>query len=157
MLRHSKSLPWNDFCVYLQAEKPEKLSVMRKKNPIDEARRYVDNARETLETKGELDSEKFEYQDDKYVRAAGNYLWLGVLMALDAVFHVRQDRRTRVDIVDYRNAVGKRDKKLLSWLNSGYDIMHLYMNYDGNPSKGLCDQGFAYANKIIDRCATMVN
>ena len=130
---------------------------MRKKNPIDEARRYVDNARETLETKGELDNEKFEYQDDKYVRAAGNYLWLGVLMALDAVFHVRKDRRTRVDIVDYRNAVGKCDKKLLSWLNSGYDIMHLYMNYDGNPSKSLCDTGFAYANKIIDRCATMVN
>ena len=130
---------------------------MRKKNPIDEARRYVDNARETLETKGELDNEKFEYQYDKYVRAAGNYLWLGVLMALDAVFHVRKDRRTRVDIVDYRNAVGKCDKKLLSWLNSGYDIMHLYMNYDGNPSKSLCDTGFAYANKIIDRCATMVN
>ena len=130
---------------------------MRKKNPIDEARRYVDNARETLETRGDLDTEKFEYQDDKYVRTAGNYLWLGVLMALDAVFHVREDRRTRVDIKDYCEAVGKRDKKLLSWLNSGYDIMHLYMNYDGNPSKGVCDSGFAYANKIIDRCASMVN
>ena len=78
-------------------------------------------------------------------------------MALDAVFHVREDRRTRVDIKDYREAVGKRDKKLLSWLNSGYDIMHLYMNYDGNPNKGVCDSGFAYANRIIDRCATMVN
>ena len=92
-----------------------------------------------------------------YVRTAGNYLWLGVLMALDAVFHVREDRRTRVDIKDYCEAVGKRDKKLLSWLNSGYDIMHLYMNYDGNPSKGVCDSGFAYANKIIDCCASMVN
>ena len=130
---------------------------MRKNNPIDEARRYVDNARETLDERGELDTEKFEYQDDKYVRAAGNYLWLGVLMALDAVFQVRKDRRTRVDIKDYRDAIGKRDKKLLSWVNSGYDIMHLYMNYDGNPSKGLCDSGFAYANRIIDRCATMVN
>ena len=130
---------------------------MRKKNPIDEARRYVDNARETLDERGELDTEKFEYQDDKYVRAAGNYLWLGVLMALDAVFQVRKDRRTRVDIKDYREAIGKRDKKLLSWFNSGYDIMHLYMNYDGNPSKGLCDSGFAYANRIIDRCASMVN
>ena len=130
---------------------------MRKKNPIDEARRYVDNARETLDERGELDTEKFEYQDDKYVRAAGNYLWLGVLMALDSVFQVRKDRRTRVDIKDYREAIGKRDKKLLSWFNSGYDIMHLYMNYDGNPRKGLCDSGFAYANRIIDRCAAMVN
>ena len=136
------SINWND---------------MRKKDPIEEARRYVDNARETLEERGNLDSERFEYQDEKYVRAAGNYLWLGVLMALDAVFHVRKDRRTRVDIQDYKAAVSKRDKKLLSWLNNGYDIMHLYMNYDGNPSKGLCDQGFAYASKIIDRCAAMVN
>ena len=130
---------------------------MRKNNPIDAARRYVDTARATLDARGDLDTEKFEYQDDKYVRAAGNYLWLGVLMALDAVFQVRKDRRTRVDIKDYRDAIGKRDKKLLSWVNSGYDIMHLYMNYDGNPSKGLCDSGFAYANRIIDRCATMVN
>ena len=130
---------------------------MKKKDPIKEARRYVDNARETLDEKGNLDNEKFEYQDEKYVRAAGNYLWLGVLMALDAVFHVREDRRTRVDIQDYKEAVSKRDRKLLSWLNSGYDIMHLYMNYDGNPSKSLCDTGFSYANKIIDRCAMMIN
>ena len=130
---------------------------MKKKDPIKEARRYVDNARETLEEKGNLDNEKFEYQDEKHVRAAGNYLWLGVLMALDAVFHVREDRRTRVDIQDYKEAVSKRDRKLLSWLNSGYDIMHLYMNYDGNPSKSLCDTGFSYANKIIDRCAMMIN
>ena len=129
---------------------------MKRKNPIDEARRYVENARKTLKENGELDTELNIYQDDKYVRAAGNYLWLGVLMALDAVFLVREDRRTRVDIKDYRDAVGKRDKKLLALINSGYDVMHLYMNYDGNPSKGLCDQGFAYANKIIDRCATMI-
>ena len=143
-------LPENDYLCSIN------WNVMKKKDPIVEARRYVDNARETLEERGNLDSERFEYQDEKYVRAAGNYLWLGVLMALDAVFHVRKDRRTRVDIQDYKAAVSKRDKKLLSWLNSGYDIMHLYMNYDGNPSKNLCDTGFAYANKIIDRCATMI-
>ena len=128
---------------------------MKKKNPIDEARRYVDNARETLREKGELDPELKIYQDDKYVRAAGNYLWLGTLMALDAVFHVRQDRRTRVDIKDYLAAVGKRDRKLLALVNSGYDVMHLYMNYDGNPSKGVCDDGFRLANDIINRCAAM--
>ena len=106
---------------------------------------------------GELDTELNIYQDDKYVRAAGNYLWLGVLMALDAVFHVREDRRTRVDIKDYRDAVGKRDKKLLALINSGYDVMHLYMNYDGNQSKGVSDEGFRLANNIIDRCAVLVN
>ena len=130
---------------------------MKRKNPIDEARRYVENARKTLKENGELDTELNIYQDDKYVRAAGNYLWLGVLMALDAVFHVREDRRTRVDIKDYQDAVGKRDKKLLALINSGYDIMHLYMNYDGNQSKGVSDEGFRIANNIIDRCAVLVN
>lgn len=130
---------------------------MRKKNPIDEARRYVDNARETLRDKGEFNAELNRYDDEKYVRAAGNYLWLGVLMALDSVFHVRQDRRTRVDIRDYLSAVGKRDKKLLALVNDGYNIMHLYMNYDGNQSKGVSDEGFRLANNIIDRCEAMAN
>ena len=130
---------------------------MKKKNPIDEARRYVENAKKTLNENGELDVELNRYEDDKYVRSAGNYLWLGVLMALDAVFHVREDRRTRVDINDYRKAVGKRDRKLLALVNDGYEVMHLYMNYDGNQSKGVSDDGFRLANNIIDRCAAMVN
>ena len=105
---------------------------------------------------GEYDAELNRYNDEKYVRAAGNYLWLGVLMALDAVFHVRTDRRTRVDIDDYREAVGKRDRKLLALMNDGYITMHLNMNYDGNPAKGVCDDGFRLANTIVDRCETML-
>ena len=130
---------------------------MRKKDPIEEARRYVDNARETLNEKGEFNAELNRYDDEKYVRAAGNYLWIGVLMALDAVFHVRKDRRTRVDIQDYKAAVSKRDKKLLALVTDGYNVMHLYMNYDGNQSKGVSDEGFRLANNIIDRCAAMGN
>ena len=130
---------------------------MKRKNPIDEARRYVENAKKTLNENGELDVELNRYEDDKYVRSAGNYLWLGVLMALDAVFHVREDRRTRVDIDDYRKAVGKRDRKLLALVNDGYEVMHLYMNYDGNQSKGVSDDGFRLANNIIDRGEAMVN
>ena len=130
---------------------------MKRKNPIDEARRYVENAKKTLKENGELDVELNRYEDDKYVRSAGNYLWLGVLMALDAVFHVRDDRRTRVDIKDYREAIGKRDRKLLALVNDGYEVMHLYMNYDGNQLKGVSDEGFRIANNIIDRCEAMIN
>lgn len=130
---------------------------MKQKNPIAEARRYVDNARKTLSENGDLDVETRLYQDEKYVRAAGNYLWLGVLMALDAVFHVRADRRTRVDINNYLEAVGKRDRKLLSFVNTGYDVMHLSMNYDGVPAKGVSDEGFRLANAIIDRCEMMLS
>lgn len=129
---------------------------MERKNPIDEARRYVANAKAALSENGELDTELKLYKDRKYVRAAGNYLWLGVLLALDAVFHVRDSRRRRVEINDYKDAVGKRDRKLLALVNTGYDVMHLSMNYDGNQSKGVCDSGFQLANAIIDRCAVML-
>lgn len=127
-----------------------------KKDLIEEARRYVDNARDALADNGRYNKELKLYEDEKYVRAAGHYLWHAVLMALDAVFHVRADRRTRVDIDDYRQAVGKRDRKLLALVNGSYNTMHLSMDYDGNSRKSICDDGFALANDIINRCATML-
>ena len=127
-----------------------------KKDLITEARRYVDNADKVLRENGCYNKELKLYEDDKYVRAAGHYLWHSVLLALDAVFHVRKDRRTRVDVNDYYDAVGKRDRKLLALVNSGYNTMHLSMDYDGNSRKNVCDDGFALANDIIDRCASML-
>ena len=141
---------------YLRQQKTKAMAKKKKREPIKEARRYVDNAREILEERGKLDDEGACYEDEKYVRAAGNYLWLGVLMALDGVFHVREDRRTRVNIYDYQEAVSKRDQKLLSWVTDGYEIIHLNMTYDGLTSKGLCDLGFEFANQIIDRCEAMM-
>ena len=129
---------------------------MKQNDPIAESRRYVENARETLREHGQLDVEQIRYQDEKYVKAAGNYLWGGVLIALDAVFHVRKNEHDRVDIKDYRKAVGNRDRKLLGLVNNGYETIHLYMNYDGAQDKVICDNGFRLANGIIDRCAIML-
>lgn len=133
--------------------------LFRKQQPetIEEARRYVVNAKDTLVKKGKLDEDGTYYGDRKYVRAAGNYLWLGVLIALDVVFKVKQDKRTRPDINDYREAITNRDKKLLSLVNMGYDTIHLSMNYDGNQSKRICDEGFRITNEIIDRCERMAS
>ena len=55
----------------------------------------------------------------------------------------------------YKAAAGKRDRKLLQFINIGYDTMHLVMGYDGNRNKNVCDTGFENANAIIDRCATL--
>lgn len=130
---------------------------MEKKNPVEEARRYVENAKTLIVEHGELDTETRLYGDRKYVRMAGDTLWKGVLLILDSVFHVRKDRRTRVHIEDYQEAVGKRDKKLAKLVYSGYEIMHLYMGYDGILVKNTCDAGFQIANEIIDRCAVMLS
>ena len=127
-------------------------------NPLSEARRYVDNARQTLQEHGQFSPEDHCYDDPKYVKAAGNYLWLAVLLALDAVFHVKDSKKAgaRVDVADYKAAVNQRDRKLSKWVNEAYNIMHLDMTYDGISNKALCDESFRLANDIIDRCASLL-
>ena len=123
-------------------------------DPIAEARRYVANAEETIK-KANYDPELKSYTDSKYIKAAGDYLWKGCLIALDAVFQVRTGKG-RPSIDKYKMAVAKRDRKLLNSVNIGYEMMHLVMGYDGNRSKKVCDAGFEYANDIIDHCAMLL-
>jgi len=123
-------------------------------NPIEEARRYVANAEEIIQ-KSKYDPETESYRDKKYVRIAGDTLWKGCLIALDAVFNVRKGKG-RPSIKKYQEAVAKRDGKLLKFLNLGYETMHLVMGYDGNRDKKICDAGFERANAIIDNCAMLM-
>ena len=127
---------------------------MENKNPIEEARRYVVNAEEIIK-KAEYDPELKSYTDGKYIKTAGDVLWKGCLIALDALLHVRKGKG-RPSIEKYREAAGKRDRKLLNSVNIGYDTMHLSMGYDGNKDKRVCDAGFANARDIIDRCARLM-
>ena len=126
---------------------------MEKSNPIEEARRYVANAEEIIK-KSVYDPETKLYRDKKYVRIAGDTLWKGCLIALDAVFDVRKGKG-RPSIEKYKEAVGKRDRTLLAVVVAGYDTMHLHMGYDGTKDKKSCDAGFDRANDIIDRCAKL--
>lgn len=126
---------------------------MEKQNPIEEARRYVANAEEVIQ-KALYDPETKSYRDSKYIKTAGDILWKGCLIALDAVLGVRKGKG-RPSIQKYREAASKRDNKLLQFLNIGYDTTHLVMGYDGNKGKKVCDAGFEYANAIIDRCALL--
>ena len=125
-------------------------------NPISEARRYVDNAKQALQKHGQLDTKTRLYMDDKYVRSAGNFLWNAMIIMMDAVFNVKTSHRPHPDIIDYKAAVAQRDRKLLAYVIAAYDTMHISMGYDGNPSKTVCDEGFRLANDIIDRCATLL-
>ena len=129
---------------------------MEKQNPIEEAQRYVDNAKQTLKENGEFDTTTRTYSDRKYVRAAGHYLWNAVLIVMDAIFNVKTKKRPHPDIKDYRAAVATRDRKLLALVNAGYDTMHITMGYDGNQSKEVCDAGFRLADEIIKICSKML-
>ena len=132
------------------------LMIENKINPVAEARRYVKNAQSALTTYGKFDPETNCYQDPKYVKAAGHYLWSAVLLILDALFEVKDRAHPHPDIKDYRAAIVKRDRKLLTLVNAAYETMHITMGYDGNPRKAVCTDGIQLANEIIDRCAAML-
>ena len=126
---------------------------MEKKDPIEEARRYVANAEEVIQ-KANYDTELKIYMDKKYVKMAGNTLWSGCLVALDAVFNVRKSKG-RPSIEKYEELAGQRDRKLLAAIVAGYNTMHLSMGYDGTRDKKVCEAGFDKANEIINRCALL--
>ena len=119
-------------------------------NLIEEARRYVANAKEVIQ-KANYDPELKIYTDSKYIKMAGNTLWNGCLIALDAALQIRKGKG-RPSIDKYKDAAGKRDRKLLAAIVAGYDTMHLHMGYDGTKNKKTCDSAFEYANAIIDHC-----
>jgi len=126
---------------------------MELKNSIEEARRYVANAKEVIK-KANYDPELNIYMDGKYVKMAGDTLWKGCLIALDAVLDIRKGKG-RPSIEKYKEAAAKRDRKLLATIVAGYETMHLVMGYDGTKNKKVCDAGFEAANDIIDRCAML--
>lgn len=127
---------------------------MEYQNPIKEARRYVINAQEIIK-KANYNPEMRSYTDSKYVKTAGNILWCGCLVALDAVLDI-QKGKGRPSIDKYKEAAKKRDGKLLHFLNLGYDTLHVVMGYDGNKQKKISEAGFEAANAIIDRCAILL-
>ena len=126
---------------------------MELKDPIEEARRYVANAKEVIE-KANYDPALNIYMDGKYVKMAGDTLWKGCLIALDAVLDIRKGKG-RPSIEKYKEAAAKRDRKLLAAIVAGYETMHLYMGYDGTRNKDVCNSGFLKANDIINRCAML--
>lgn len=119
---------------------------------IDEAKRYLQNAKDLLANNTTI--EDGFYSDAKYVRMAGDTAWKGCLIALDTVYHVKgsKGKGKQVDIDDYRRAVASNDNKLLDFLNSGYNIMHLFMGYDGEVKTDIAKSGFALAKQIIAKC-----
>ena len=124
------------------------------KDPIAEARRYVANAEKVI-IDANYDPELKIYTDGKYIKMAGNTLWNGCLIALDALLNIRKGKG-RPTIDKYKEAAGQRDRKLLAAIVAGYETMHLYMGYDGTKNKKTCDSGFECANAIIDRCAMLL-
>ena len=113
---------------------------------IEEAHRYIDNAKEILREKAH--KEDGYYQDKKYVKMAGHTAYSAVLEALDGYFGIKKRGRKNVDW--YHEELAKVDKKILNSFNVAYDALHLSMGYDGTKSVKICNVGLEEVEKIID-------
>ncbi|MBD2754448.1 DUF5618 family protein [Spirosoma validum] len=113
---------------------------------IQEAKRYIDNAREILRDKAR--KEDGYYQDTKYVKMAGHTAYAGILLVLDEF--LGKKGKGRKDVGWYKEHLGKLDRKLLTTFVSAYDILHLSMSYDGNPNSTVASVGLQEADTIIN-------
>ena len=112
---------------------------------IQEAKRYLDNAKEILREKAMKDDGY--YQDTKYVKMAGHTAYEGILVALDDFLGKKSKGRKDVDW--YKSNLSKIDKKVLNAFNNAYQVLHLDMAYDGANGSELINSGFSEAEKII--------
>lgn len=122
------------------------------KHPIQEAERYLENARTILSEKAEKEGEY--YSDSKYVKMAGNTAWNGVLVALDAILNVKNGlkKNQRPEFKDYQEAMSKKDGKMVRPLWSAYESLHKTLGYDGNLRYKIVQDSLLQAKLIIDWC-----
>ncbi|MBC8153496.1 MAG: DUF5618 family protein [Bacteroidetes bacterium] len=114
-------------------------------NTIQEAKRYVENARDILRDKAH--KEDGYYQDSKYVKMAGHTAYVGILVALDGLLG-RKDK-SRKDVDWYKQHLAKLDKRMLNAFLTAYQVLHLDMAYDGAQSAKLATTGLEEADTII--------
>ena len=125
------------------------MSIQEQAIQYQEALRYMDNAKETLQ---KANKEGKFYQDTKYVRTASGTAYNGVLLAIETWLKIKLGNKYKKprSIEAFQTSVAKLDKKLLNLLNSVYNILHLSGYYDGNPNANVIKEGFDDAYDIID-------
>ncbi len=121
---------------------------------IKEANRYLANAKEILVEKA--GRENGSYVDKKYVRMAGHTAYMGVLQALDQLIpNVKKGKRKSVEY--YQRTLATHGKKLLSEFNELYNVLHLYISYDGVLNAKIVNAGMAMAKEFIQKIAARLN
>lgn len=115
-------------------------------NTVQEAKRYLDNARQILREKAQ--KENGYYQDRKYVRMAGNTAYNGILVALDSF--LEEKTKGRKDVIWYKTRLARLDKNILNSFVSAYDTLHLALGYDGNLNAKVATAGLEDAENIIN-------
>ncbi len=122
-----------------------------KKATYNEAMRYLENARQSLQKAGK--SGKY-YQDRKYVKTGSATAYSGMLLALDTLFKIKNiapPKAKRRSIEWYRDQLRKIDFKLMNEVNTAYDVLHLLGYYEGFPNVNVINEGLDSALAVIQR------
>jgi len=120
-----------------------------------EAMRYMDNAKDYLKNAQKEDD---FYRDKKYVKTACGTAYSGLLVAMDGFLQLRDIKpkgKERKSIEYYQSTITKIDKKMLNYLNSAYEILHLFGYYDGITKASVVKEGFDLAYAIIEKIKPM--
>jgi len=137
---------------------------------LDEARRYLENAREILDNIGE---EFGYYTDDKPVREAGHTAWIGILFAteylLDAwnpgcyIPYAKSGEPQRPQFNSYLGCLSQLHRELMlkkphtakllakaiKIFRGLYDEFHKSMGYDGKSKVSIISQEFLDAYEYL--------
>jgi hypothetical protein len=119
----------------------------KKENPYT----YIANAKEILRTKAQKKGEF--YSIPKYVRMAGDTVWYGVLLAIDYWMEKeghKINRKKRVNVSYYQDFLAQKNLKILNYFNSAYNILHLFMGYDGELNVNIAKTGIELAEEILN-------
>jgi len=120
-----------------------------KPTPYQEALRYLQNAKDTLQKAGK---DGKDYADIKYVKTAAGTAYSAVLLAIDEYLRQKEGNRYKKpkSIEDYQTRLAKQNKTLKSLLNSAYAALHLAGYYHGTTSSKIIQSGFEDAYKIVE-------
>ena len=144
------------FLLLLRSQKQKMMSVQEqqklKERYYSEAIRYMDNAKEYLKS---AQKEGNYYHDKKYVKTACGVAYNGMLVALDCFLQLRgidkPKGKTRKSIEYYQTSLAKIDRKMVDYLSSAYEILHLWGYYDGIGKVNVVWEGLDDAHKIIEK------
>jgi len=123
-----------------------------KEKYYSEAMRYMDNAKEYLKN---AKKEGNFYHDKKYVKTACGVAYSGLLVALEGLLALKgvdkPSKKQRKSIEYYQENIARIDKKMLDYLNSAYEILHLLGYYDGITKVTVLKEGFEDAYTLIEK------
>jgi hypothetical protein len=127
---------------------------------IDEARRYIQNGKDTLVLAG-IEENGFYHKDPKYVSKAAGIAYVGVLKAIDGLYvHLTKQNPDDLKHVEAYNAVlrsiPKESKRLLRSFNTLYMYLHVGMYYREERRVSISETAFELADEFVDAIETLL-